>query len=343
MATHARTTPQVSTVTEVDTGTPAGAATHISTAGRPAGDQAEYWQHVVSAAFGPLHLRPPRPKGFAARLVGRTLGPVRAGEVRAPAHAVQRSARQATAEPREWYKVGLMLSGSCLLRQNERTMLVRPGDFVLYDLSRPVEISFVAHHIFTVMIPHRAIPLPVDRVSELTAMPLTEQTRTGPLLASFLASLAQDGGTVEGPHSHHLGEAIVELMTAALSERLGAPLGPGPDADLFQVIQEWIDDNLHLTDLSPADIARAHHLSVRQLYRVFQGKGTTVARYVRKRRLEHCRRDLRDPFKATQRISAVAARWGFPDAAAFSRAFRTAYGVSPSAYRTAATGITRPD
>ncbi|MEU5877538.1 helix-turn-helix domain-containing protein [Spirillospora sp. NPDC047279] len=301
--------------------------TEITTADHPAEDQAEYWQHAIAEAFGPLNVRPPRRRGFSARLVARTLGPVHAGEVFAPAHAVQRTASQLSAE---YYKIGLMLSGSCLLRQNDRTMLVRPGQFVLYDLSRPVQISFVAHHIFTVLVPHRAIPIPPDRVSTLTATPL--DTRTGRTFTAVLTSLARDGDAVEGPHSHHLGEAIVDLMTAALSERLGrAAEPPPPDApDLFRAVQAWIDEHLHLVDLTPAAIAQAHHLSVRQLYRIFQSRGTTVARYIRTRRLEHCRRDLR---ASTQPIGAVAARWGFPDAAAFSRAFRAAHGTTPSAYR----------
>jgi AraC-like DNA-binding protein len=76
---------------------------------------------------------------------------------------------------------------------------------------------------------------------------------------------------------------------------------------------------------------------------VFQPAGTTVARYVRARRLENCRRELGDPFLGTQRIGAIANRWGLPDAAAFSRAFRAAYGQTPTAYRARATGLHRDE
>ena len=37
-------------------------------------------------------------------------------------------------------------------------------------------------------------------------------------------------------------------------------------------------------------------------------------------------------------MSAIAARWGLVNAAHFSHAFRTAYGLSPVEYRTMATG-----
>ncbi|MFA1541738.1 helix-turn-helix domain-containing protein [Actinomadura monticuli] len=113
-------------------------------------------------------------------------------------------------------------------------------------------------------------------------------------------------------------------------------------AETLRAIQEWIEARLHDPALCPAAIAAAHHISVRQLYRVFRPAGTTVARYVRARRLENCRRELADPFLGAQRIGAIAGRWGLPDAAAFSRAFRAAYGQTPTAYRARAAGLGRP-
>jgi AraC-like DNA-binding protein len=72
---------------------------------------------------------------------------------------------------------------------------------------------------------------------------------------------------------------------------------------------------------------------VRYLHKLFQGQDDTVAGWIRQRRLDHCRRDLMDPAAQTQGIGAIAARWGLPDAAHFSRIFKAAYGVSPTEYR----------
>ncbi|NKZ06826.1 helix-turn-helix domain-containing protein [Actinomadura latina] len=146
------------------------------------------------------------------------------------------------------------------------------------------------------------------------------------------------------------GGAIVELVTGAAGEWLGEPPAPTPEsaesaesAEMLRAIREWIEERLPDPALSPAVIAAAHHISVRQLYRVFRPAGTTVARYVRARRLENCRRELSDPFLGTERIGAIADRWGLPDAAAFSRAFRAAYGQTPTACRARATGLRRDD
>ena len=66
---------------------------------------------------------------------------------------------------------------------------------------------------------------------------------------------------------------------------------------------------------------------------MFHAADTTVSGWIRSRRLEHCRRDLRDPILLPRSVGVIAARWGFIDAAHFSRIFRTAFGEPPSSYR----------
>ncbi|HEY9356088.1 MAG TPA: helix-turn-helix transcriptional regulator, partial [Arthrobacter sp.] len=77
----------------------------------------------------------------------------------------------------------------------------------------------------------------------------------------------------------------------------------------------------------------AHFISTRHLHNVFHESGTTVATWIRSQRLDGARRELRDPLLAGKPVGAVAARWGFLDAAHFSRTFRDAFGVSPSDWR----------
>ncbi|MDW6063040.1 helix-turn-helix domain-containing protein [Streptomyces sp. FXJ1.4098] len=58
-----------------------------------------------------------------------------------------------------------------------------------------------------------------------------------------------------------------------------------------------------------------------------------MASWIRHQRLERCRRDLVNPRLAGRPIQATAATWGFSRPGDFTRAFRSAYGVSPSEYR----------
>ena len=102
---------------------------------------------------------------------------------------------------------------------------------------------------------------------------------------------------------------------------------------LLTRIQAFIQQRLGDPELSPGVIAAAHHISLRYLHKLFQEQGTTVAGWIRQRRLEACRRDLADPALASRPVAAIAARWGYPNASHFGQVFRTAHGMPPQEYR----------
>jgi AraC-like DNA-binding protein len=58
-----------------------------------------------------------------------------------------------------------------------------------------------------------------------------------------------------------------------------------------------------------------------------------VSDWIRKRRLERCREELLDPAYDTLSITQIAFRWGFNDAAHFSKKFREAYSQTPRSVR----------
>jgi AraC-like DNA-binding protein len=89
--------------------------------------------------------------------------------------------------------------------------------------------------------------------------------------------------------------------------------------------------------LLPLSRSRLGQLAaVRSLQQLFHDEGLTVAGWIRRRRLERCRRDLTDPALASQPVAAIAARWGFSSAGDFSRAFRAVHGLPPAEYRMSA-------
>jgi len=63
--------------------------------------------------------------------------------------------------------------------------------------------------------------------------------------------------------------------------------------------------------------------------------GQGFAGYVRDCRLERCRADLADRCLGSLSITEICFRWGFNDAAHFSRSFRARYGLAPKDFRKA--------
>jgi len=85
--------------------------------------------------------------------------------------------------------------------------------------------------------------------------------------------------------------------------------------------------------LSPAKVAAANGLSVRQLHRLFRESGRSFGQHLRQRRLERCRDDLADPRLRALPVTEIAYRWGFNCSSHFARSFRAAFGLSASCYR----------
>jgi AraC-like DNA-binding protein len=155
-------------------------------------------------------------------------------------------------------------------------------------------------------------------------------------MAGFLEGLAEQATALRPGVTSRLEPAAVGLATAFLADLADAeglmPPQTRQQALLYQ-IKAFVVRNLHEPHLSPGVIAAASHISVRYLHHLFHEDGQSIGEFIRHRRLEHCHADLADPRLTNRTVADVGARWGFPDAAAFNRAFKAAYGVPPGEHR----------
>ncbi|MFE4756291.1 helix-turn-helix domain-containing protein [Streptomyces mirabilis] len=220
-------------------------------------------------------------------------------------------------------------------RQPEDVFL-GPGDICFYDAHGPATLDFPERFRMKVfLVPYESLGLDAADVARLAGTPVPRVSRLGSLLSPFLSELADTASSSLPPVGELLAWNAVNVLATLATERLNrdATATPDPRTPLRARILEFID--LHLTDedLSPETIAGAHHISARYLHRLFQDEGTTVGRWIQRRRLEECRRDLMIRARGGRTIAAVANRWGFMSATHFSRVFRAAYGMSPSEWR----------
>jgi AraC-like DNA-binding protein len=307
----------------------------------PSGERFEYWKHVLSSTFVPLEVWCPGGESdFTGRLRGCELGSLRFIEVSAEAHTARRTPRLVKAAPAGCYKIGLQLRGTSVLIQDGREATLSPGDFTLYDTDRPYTLAFSdPHRMLVLVFPRDMLGLPQSRLAGLTATRLPGEagglaTLIGPFLGQ-VADVLDDVDTGDPRTGVRLAGNVLDLLGTVLIERLDcAP--PDPDrahrAMMLQ-ITAFIEEHLGEADLAPAQIAAAHHISLRQLHKLFHASGTTVAGWIRQRRLERCGHDLRDPRWSARPVAAIGARWGYPDPAHFSRLFKANYGVGPRDYR----------
>jgi AraC-like DNA-binding protein len=320
-----------------------------STADLPPSERFDYWKHVLSDTFVPLEVSTPSGDAdFDGRLRGTELGSLRLIEVHAEPHTARRTARLVKVAPAGCYKIGVQLRGTSVLVQDGREALLTPGEFTFYDTDRPYTLAFSdPHRMLVLVFPRDMLGLPPRRLAGLTATRLPGETGgmarlIGPLLIK-VADLLDEAYSPGPGIGMRLAGNVVDLLGTVLAECLDAtPEDPcAAHRALMLQITAFIEERLGEADLAPGQIAAAHHISLRQLHKLFHANGTTVAGWIRQRRLEHCGHDLRDPRCSTRSVAAVGARWGYPDAAHFSRLFKATYGVGPRDYR-ASHGLTSP-
>nr|WP_149084724.1 helix-turn-helix domain-containing protein [Microbacterium sp. 1S1] len=287
---------------------------------------------AVSESFVPLQVSSAGADQFRGVIRGAAVDEVHVNDIRATSHVVERTTELIARGDRSYFKVSLMLAGTGLLIQDDREAVLQPGDLAVYDTDRPYSLVFDQDfRTMVVMFPKHLISLPADMIGQLTAVRISGQEGLGGMVVPYLTQLAGNLDELAGTTGARLAHSALDLVTTVFTRELGLDrVSADPHRALMQRIRSHIDRNLASTDLGPASIAAAHFISTRHLHGLFQEQGVTVSTWIRTRRLEQCRRDLLDPMLADRPVAAIAARWGFVDAAHFSRAFKTAFGVSPA-------------
>lgn len=250
---------------------------------------------------------------------------------------ITRTSKSIRQDSGENYFLILQEEGRALMRQNDMTCHLRPGDFVLIDSAVPSEFVFFGDY-------NRQLSLHLPRAEmharfgyELIrggiALPRQDPATMG-ITAVITKVLTRDAsGTVA---DGFLREALFGLLGAMLHERSSKEDYRGVDSDLsgaraLAAGQAYIDAHYRSPDLSIQEMADDLGLSLRQIQRGFAALGTTPTKYLLQKRLEHARRALddRQAGRRADLISSIAYEAGFSDLSYFHRCFRRAFGSSP--------------
>lgn len=307
----------------------------------PAGDRMNYWRQIMAGKCGRHAVRMPDGLDLTDELRLGVAGGVHIDELHvARTLRADRTVRLIRQDPdRSLCKVHVVARGEAKVAHNGREAVLAPGDFVLIDDEKPVAKQMEAVRFVTLAFPKTLFPFSPDEVRELAGLHFGGDEDLSGLASSFVRRLVGLLNAWDETEGVRLGTAMLDLLAVALATHLNRDDRVPPDTQqraLLIRIHGFIEGHLGDRDLSPATVAAANHISVRYLHRLFETQETTVAAWIRRRRLEQCRRDLADPMLRTLPVSAIAARWGSTSPSHFSRQFRSDYGVLPTEYRRAA-------
>ncbi|MFD8982383.1 helix-turn-helix domain-containing protein [Streptomyces sp. NPDC059564] len=316
--------------------------TVYDTADLPPEDRFAWWRETVSQGAGATQVTSEDRAGFAGSMEVLSLGAARIATLSYTGLRSRRTARLIRRADPETYELTLLLGGTMGMSQSRRETLLRPGDFSLWSSSLPYDSqagggphtgparALVLH------LPRSFLPLPEARVDRLLAQGLPSRTGVAAVFARHLASVVLEAESLTSVDEERLGLMTWDLATAFLAHHVDATDRLPPHTRhqlLVKRLDLFIEDHLSDPELSPPGIAARHHISVRLLHRLFADRKESVSQTIRRRRLERCSADLADPLLAALPVHEVGRRWGFPDAAGFSRAFRAAYGLTPGEHR----------
>jgi len=231
--------------------------------------------------------------------------------------------------------------GTSVVGQADRQARLSTAEFAFYDTRQPYEVACGIDQdrptrLLTFMFPPSLLPFSRNKLNQLAAVRIPATAGLGELTSQFLLQLVRNIDHYSPAEAARLSTAALEVLATRLARELDTGEWVTPEARrhaLLTTVQAFVHQHLGDRELSPTMIAAAHHISLRSLHQLFHDEGLTVAAWIRRRRLEGCRRDLSDPALASRPIAAIAARWGFSSAADFSRAFHAAHGLPPSEYR----------
>lgn len=229
--------------------------------------------------------------------------------------------------------IGTILRGSGSLMIQDRTIALRPGVIALYSAEEPfvLRLDDRCDYLVTELARDALSPHGCD-LTIATANPDLAETPAARMVAGILAQMPRTIRTLSTSTRAHLADAVTSLLRTAVDDSVGTAGRTGLDG-ITETIRSWIEVNLSDPDLSPPRIASANHISVRYLHKLFRGRGTTVGEYVRHRRLERIKQDLREPGFVDWTVAAVGARWGITDGTQLGRVFRVVEGMPPGEWR----------
>jgi len=300
-------------------------------------DQREaYWVDMICTTYVQLECDAKSGRDFRGSILSHRLPGLDLSVVNSRAQRVMRTPRVISRASDDYFIVSLQTQGHAVISQDGRDAVMSPGDFAIYDSTRPYVLLF-DDDFEEIVLKLRGEQLRslVRNTEALTATTVSGRSGAGHLLINMIRTLRDEADSLLPASAAAVASGVVNVLVAGLQSLPACKKAEMSSMSAYHVarIRQCIDDRIHDPALSIESVAAELGMSVGHLHRLFKTEPLSPSQYLWSRRLEACSRELLDPRRAKVSVAEIAFSWGFNDAAHFSRAFRERFNCAPREWR----------
>jgi AraC-like DNA-binding protein len=295
-----------------------------------------YWVDMICSTYVQLECDADERSQFRGSILSHKLPGLDISMVNSRSQRVMRTPRGISCASDDCFIVSIQTQGHGVISQDGRDAVMSPGDFAIYDSTRPYVLHF-GGDFEEIVLKLRGDQLRslVRNTEGLTATTVSGRTGAGHLLINMIRTLREEADSLMPASAAAVSNGVVNVLVAGL---MSLPACKSADLSSMSAyhlarIKQRIDDRIHDPALTIEAIAAELGMSAGHIHRLFKSEPLSPSQYLWSSRLEACSRELLDPRRTNVSVAEIAFSWGFNDAAHFSRAFRERFNCAPREWR----------
>lgn len=299
--------------------------------------RARAWIEALCGTYVTVETTIERPEDYIGAIEVSQFGGVNLTETYCSAQQIRRRKQHLSQLDKDCYYLQYLERGQIGLTQFGTEILTDRTTMGLYSASEAYTLDIGDSQGRYIEIPTELLSAECGAGNVPLIRAIDGKTGMGRVLLEFVRTLYAETLQFDTPTRDRLGGELISLLALATKQPDTGLQGAGSEKASMRnarlsAIKRYLEANVNNPLLNTKQIARDNGISARYLHRLFEAEDTSVSDWLWSRRLERAQEALLSAGPNTS-ISSIAFDHGFNSSSHFSNAFRTRFGMAPSAIK----------